>query len=171
MLIAPVAVGASMLVTFLIIPTFFPPPLPINVCLKSLNTETFQLYPRVEVFVDGHQKWLPADVGRAPQHGKDCVRPIRTDQIGDVVHIEYIRPIRLNLADFMKVYTNNSTTIKVVDNSTGAYQNQTINLPDYNIQYSYYTANSWQNVTKASDTPAFPTDNKLLDRISLTRIK
>lgn len=172
MLIAPIAIGAGMLATFVIIPTFFPAPLPVNVCLKALNVENFQLFPRIQVFVDGKQMWLPADVGRAPQHGKDCVRPIRTDKIGDVVHIEYIRPIRFTVADFMTVYSHNSTTITVVDNSTTpdhSYLNRTINMVDYSVQYSYYSGSKFVQVPKPSDVPAFPTDNSLVARIELSK--
>ena len=171
MLIAPIAIGAGMLATFVIIPTFFPPPSILNVCLKALNIENFQLFPRIQVFVDGKQMWLPADVGRTQQNGKDCVKPIRTDKVGDVVHIEYIRPIRFTVADFMKVYTNNSTTITVVDNSTtpGQSVNRTLNLDEYNIQYSYYSDGKFIQVPKPSDIPAFPSDNSLVARIELSK--
>lgn len=168
MLIAPIAIGASMLVTFIIIPTVVPPPHPTDVCLKGLNKETFQLFPRVQIFVDGHQKWLPDNVGRLPQNGKDCVRPIRTDQVGDLVHVEYIRPIRLTLDDFMVVYSNHTNMITVVDNSTTPAQNQVLNLTNYDIKYSYYSDGKFVYVEKPSDTPPFPTDNKLVDKIELT---
>jgi len=168
MLIAPIAIGASMLVTFIIIPTFVPPPHPTDVCLKALNKETFQLFPRIQIFVDGHQKWLPDNVGRLPLNGKDCVRSIRTDQVGDVVHVEYVRPIRLTLDDFMNVYTNHTSMITVVDNSTTPAQLQTLNLTNYNIKYSYYSEQgNFVYVGKPSETPAFPSDNKLVDRIEL----
>lgn len=168
MLIAPIAIGAGMLVTFIVIPTFFPPPRPTEVCLKALNHETFQLYPRIEILVDGHQKWLPDDVGRLPKHGQDCVRPIRTDQVGDVIHIEYIRAVRLNLADFMKVYTNGTDLITVIDNSTKPAQTQVLNLTNYDVKYSYYSdQGKWVYVDKPADTPPFPTDNKLVERIEL----
>ena len=172
MLIAPIAIGAGMLATFVIIPTFFPPPSPINVCLKALNVENFQLFPRVKIVVDGKQVWLPADVGREPQNGKDCVRPIRTDQIGNIVHIEYIRAIRFTMADFMKVYTNGSSIITVVDNSTGpnhSYENRTLNLADYDIQYSYFSNGQFVPVSQASDMPAFPADNNFVGRLQLTK--
>jgi hypothetical protein len=167
MLIPPIAMGAATLVALVIIPNLAPPPDPTQVCLKEQNNGSFQLYPRIEVIVDGKPMLLPDDVGKQPKDGKECVRPIRTDEVGNVVHVEYIRPIRFTLGDFMKIY-NNSNTITVVDNSTGANVEQTRNLTNYNIEYSYFSEGEFITVAKPSDTPAFPQDNKMLARIELT---
>jgi hypothetical protein len=168
LLIAPVAMGAATLVALVIIPTFAPPPDPAQVCLKEgqHNIESFQLYPRIEVIVDGKQMMLPDNVGRQPRDGQDCIRPIHTDEVGNVVHIEYIRPIRFTLGDFMSIY-NMSNAINVVDNSTGTVQ--TLNLTNYNIGYSYFSeAGEFTKVAKPSDMPPFPQDNRLVARIDLT---
>jgi hypothetical protein len=170
LLIAPVAMGAATLVALVIIPTFAPPPNPAQVCLKEgqHNIESFQLYPRIEVIVDGKQMMLPDNVGRQPRDGQDCIRPIHTDEVGNVVHIEYIRPIRFTLADFMSIY-NMSNAINVVDNSTGTDIVQTLNLPNYNIEYSYFSeAGQFTKVARPSDMPPFPQDNKLVARVELT---
>jgi hypothetical protein len=170
LLIAPVAMGAATLVALVIIPTFAPPPNPAQVCLKEgqHNIESFQLYPRIEVIVDGKQMMLPDNVGRQPRDGQDCIRPIHTDEVGNVVHIEYIRPIRFTLADFMSIY-NMSNAINVVDNSTGTDIVQTLNLPNYNIEYSYFSeAGQFTKVARPSDMPPFPQDNKLVARVDLT---
>jgi hypothetical protein len=168
LLIAPVAMGAMTLISLVIIPNFAPPPAPTEVCLKAQNVESFQLHPRIEVIVDGKQKMLPDNVGRQPKDGQECIRPIRTDQVGNVVHIEYIRPVRFTLADFMKIY-NMSNTINVVDNSTGTNIPQRLNLTNYNIEYSYFSeAGQFTEVTKPSDMPPFPQDNKIVARIALT---
>jgi hypothetical protein len=170
LLIAPIAMGAATLFAFVIIPTFAPPPDPTEVCLKDgqHNIESFQLYPRVEVIVDGKQMMLPDNVGKQPKEGDACIRPIHTDQVGDVVHIEYIRPIKFTLADFMRIY-NMSNAINVVENSTGTEVTNTLNLTNYNIDYSYFSeAGEFTNVATASDMPAFPQDNKMVARIELT---
>jgi hypothetical protein len=168
MLIAPIAMGAATLIALVIVPIFAPPPNPTQVCLKGENIESFQLQPRIEVVVDGKQMMLPDDVGRQPKDGQDCVRPIRTDEVGNVVHIEYIRPVRLNLGDFMNVY-NMSNTINVVDNSTGTDVTQTLNLNDFDIVYSYFSeAGEFTRVSSPSDVPPFPSDNKMVARIELT---
>ena len=168
MLIAPIAMGAATLVALVIVPIFAPPPNPTQVCLKGENIESFQLHPRIEVIVDGKQMMLPDDVGRQPKDGQECVRPIRTDEVGNVVHIEYIRPIRLSLGDFMNVY-NISNTINVVDNSTGKEVTRTLNLTDYNIAYSYFSeAGVFTPISSPSDAPPFPADNKMVARIQLT---
>ncbi len=92
----------------------------------------------------------------------------RTDEVGNVVHIEYIRPVRLNLGDFMNVY-NMSNTINVVDNSTGTDVTQTLNLNDFDIVYSYFSeAGEFTRVSSPSDVPPFPSDNKMVARIELT---
>jgi hypothetical protein len=169
MLIPPIAMGAATLVALVVIPNLAPPPDPTQVCLKGTpGGESFQLYPRIEVKVDDKQMLLPDDVGRQPKNGQDCVRPIRTDEVGNVVHIEYIRPVRLTLGNFMEVY-NNSNTIKVVDNSTGTNVEKILNLTDYDIEYSYFSeAGEFTKVATPYETPPFPSDNKMVARIELT---
>jgi hypothetical protein len=71
--------------------------------------------------------------------------------------------------DFMKVY-NVTNSIEVVDNSTGSNVWQTLNLTDYNIEYSYFSEEGkFTVVPKASDVPPFPADNMMVARIELTR--
>jgi hypothetical protein len=168
LLIPPVAMGGATLVALVIIPLVAPPPDPWNVCLKAHNVESFQLHPRIEVIVDSKQMLLPDDVGKQPKDGNECLRPIHTDEVGNIVHIEYIRPIRFTLSDFMRVY-NVTNTISVVDNSTGTNVEQTLNLADYNIEYSYFSeAGEFTKVAKPSDAPPFPQDNRMVARIELT---
>ncbi len=168
LLIAPIAMGAMTLISLVIIPNFAPPPTPTQVCLKAHNVESFQLHPRIEVVVDGKEMLLPNNVGKQNQNGQECIHPIHTDEVGNVVHIEYIRPIRFTLGDFMAIY-NMSDAINVVDNSTGRDVVQTLNLTNYNIEYSYFSeAGEFTKVAKPSDTPPFPQDNKMVARIDLT---
>ncbi len=179
LLIAPIAMGGAMLISFVIIPNFLPPPHPIDVCLKGHNVPTdFELHPRVDIFVDGHRQYLPDDVGKQQKDGKDCMRAIHTDQMGDLVHIEYVRPIQFKVADFMKVYSQNGQTITVANNSTGTVERQVLNLTRYNIQYSYFSSDNpncnktledkacYTIIDNPTTSPSF-TDNMLV-RIDLT---
>jgi hypothetical protein len=179
LLIAPIAMGAATLVALVIIPAFAPPPNPTTVCLKAHNVETFQLFPTVDVFVDGQHKMLPDGVGKQPKaDGQDCLRPIHTDAVGNVVHIEYIRPIRFNMNDFMKIYSYDGSTITVADNSTGAVQTQTLQLDNYTLQYSYFssenadcdgTREDRDCYTYQNDLTKFPPFTKdMLARVELT---
>src|SRR5215211_8321243 len=106
--------GAATLVALVVIPLFAPPPDSTQVCLRAHNVETFQLHPRVEVIVDGQPMILPDNVGKQPKDGQECLRPIHTDEAGSIVHIEYIRPIRFTMSDFITIY-NMSNAINVVD--------------------------------------------------------
>lgn len=154
-LIVPIIKGAATLVA-LLVSQLAPPPDPLSICLKNHNIETFQLYPAIEVIVDGQPMMLPDDVGKQPKGGQECLRPIHTDEVGSTVHIEYIRPIRFTMADFMKVYAAESNSITVIDNSTGINVEQVLNLDDYNLQYSYYSENDeFTLVPAASDVPPF----------------
>jgi hypothetical protein len=164
-LIAPVAMGASLLVALVIIPHFAPPPIPTKVCLKGQGADTFNVYPAVQIIVDGKQKLLPSGLGKSMTGGKECLHVIHTDNVGNRVHIEYVRPIRLSMADFMKIYSPNNRTIVVIDNSTGNMQQQVIPLEKYNIQYSYYSERGFSKVEKPSDMPPF-TDN-MVARVQL----
>lgn len=178
LLIVPIAMGGATLLALVIIPTFAPPPDPTQVCLRAHNIETFQLFPTVEVLVDGQSKMLPDGIGKEPKQGQDCLRPIHTDQEGNQIHIEYIRPIRFTMADMMKIYSFDGQTITVADNSTGTTQVQTLNLDDYNVQYSYFSVEEpdcdntredldcWAVQNDLSLFPPFTKD--MLARIELT---
>ncbi|MGI0037534.1 MAG: hypothetical protein ACRD99_04170 [Nitrososphaera sp.] len=168
LLIPPVAMGAAALVALVIIPAIAPPPDPTGLCLKAHNVESFQLNPQVEVLVDGKAMLLPDGVGKEPnKQGQDCLRPIHTDQVGSVVHIEYIRPIRFNMADFMRIYSFDNSTISVVDGSSGTNVTEKLTLADYNVEYSYFSEDRFLKV-KPSEFPAFPADNMMVARIELT---
>ncbi|MDQ3848626.1 MAG: hypothetical protein M3261_06695, partial [Thermoproteota archaeon] len=62
-----------------------------------------------------------------------------------------------------------SNAINVVDNSTGTDIVQTLNLTNYNIEYSYFSeAGEFTKVARSSDMPPFPQDNKIVARVNLT---
>jgi hypothetical protein len=165
-LIPPAAMGASLLVTLVIIPLFAPPPTPLEVCLKGHNVDTFSIHSTVEVSVNGESKLLPAGVGNDTINGKECLRTIHTDTQGNTVHIEYVRPIRLTLGDFMKIYSPDNSTITIMDNSTGTFSEKRLNLSDYDITYSYYSEkNEFTHVGNATDMPPFR-DN-MISRVEL----
>jgi hypothetical protein len=167
LLIAPVAMGAATLVALVIIPLVAPPPDPTQVCLKAHDIESFQLHPQIQVVVDGQQMMLPNGVGKEPNsRGEDCLRPLHTDAVGNVVHIEYIRPIQFNMADFMRIYSFDNSTISVVDGSSGANLTEKLTLADYDIEYSYFSEGDFVK-RDPSEFPSFPADNKMLARIEL----
>jgi hypothetical protein len=168
LLIAPVAMGAATLVALVIIPLVAPPPDPTGVCLKAHNVESFQLHPQIQVIVDGQQMFLPTDVGKEPNpRGEPCLRPIHTDEIGNVVHIEYIRPIQFNMGEFMKIYSFDNSTIRIVDGSSGANVTEQLTLSDYDVRYSYFSEGDYE-YREPSEFPSFPADNRMLARIELT---
>jgi hypothetical protein len=167
LLIPPAAMGISLLVTLVIIPQIAPPPLPLEVCLKGHNVDTFSILPIVLLLVDGNPKKLPSGIGNETVDGKECLRPIHIDAQGNTVHIEYVRPIRLTLGDFMKIYSPDNVTISVMDNASGSYLMQNLRLSDYDILYSYYSEdNKFTRVNDPSDVPPFR-DN-MITRIELT---
>lgn len=154
-LIIPIIMGGATLVALLAV-QFFPPPDPTGVCLKNHNVETFQLFPRVEIIVDGQPMMLPDNVGKQPKDGEECLRPLHTDKVGNEIHIEYIRPIKFSMADFMRIYAYDGETITVVNNSAGTPAEQKINLDDYDIQYSYYSEKEeFTKVPSLKDAPPF----------------
>lgn len=166
LLIPPAAMGVSLLVTLVIIPLFAPPPAPLEVCLKGHNVDSFSIHPTVEVLVDDEPKSLPAGIGNDTVDGNGCLRTIHTDTQGNTIHIEYVRPIRLTLGDFMNIYQRDNSTIQIMDNSTGPMLERSLSLGDYDISYSYYSENNeFTHVMNASDVPPFR-DN-MLTRIEL----
>lgn len=166
LLIPTAAMGVSLLVTLVIIPLVAPPLMPLEVCLKGHNVDTFSIHPTVEVLVDGNLKQLPSGVGNETVDGYECLRPIHTDAQGNTIHIEYVRPIRLTLGDFMKIYSPDNKTLAVMDNSSRSSLEENLQLSDYNVFYSYYSDDGkFTRVKNPSDIPPFR-DN-MVTRIEL----
>ena len=157
-LIPPIAIGAATLAGLLVMQLIPPPPV-LGICLKAHNVDTFNVHPTVEVVVDGEPKLLPGDVGRQPEDGRECLRVIHTDEIGNKLHIQYVRPVRLTMGDFLKVYLMDNETISVFDNTTGVPAEQLIDPGEYNLRYSYYSEKKeFTPVSNASATPPFTDD-------------
>jgi hypothetical protein len=161
-LIPPIIIGIATLSGFLIM-HFFPAPSPIEVCLKSHN-DTFNIHSKIQLEIDGQKKLLPDTVGKY-KDGKECLRVIHTDAIGDEVHAQFVRPVRLTLDDFMKIYSSDNGTIQVIDNKTGKYVTQNITLADYNIDYSYFSENQFVRISNLTSSP--PLSDTFLGKISL----
>src|SRR5919112_697346 len=143
-LLPPVIVGAATLAGILIM-HFIPHPPILDVCLKKHAVDTFNVYPRVQIIVDGHKKLMPDDIGKLRKEGKECLSIIHTDAVGDVLHVQYIRPIRLTIDDFMKIYSHDNRTILVIK--------------DFNVDYSYFSEKGeFTRVSKPSDIPPFTND-------------
>jgi hypothetical protein len=161
-LIPPIIIGIATFSGLLII-HFFPAPSPIQVCLKS-HHDTFNVHSIINLEIDGQKKLLPDNVGKI-KGGKDCLRVIHTDSIGNEVHVQFVRPVRVTLDDFMKIYTSVNNTIPVVDNTTGRYVYQNVSLADYNINYSYFSGNQFVKITNLTNSP--PLSDTFLGKISL----
>jgi hypothetical protein len=99
------------------------------------------------------------------KEGKECLRVIHTDEVGDEIHVQFVRPVRLTLDDFMKIYSSDNKTIQVVDNSTGKDMYQNLTLSDYNVDYSYFSENQFVKITNLTSSP--PLSDTYLGRISL----
>jgi hypothetical protein len=161
-LIPPIIVGIATLSGFVIM-HFFPAPSPIDVCLKSHN-DTFDVYSKIDLEIDGQKKLLPDDVGKS-KDGQECLRVIHTDKIGNEVHVQFVRPVRLTLGDFMNIYSEDNTTIQVVDNSTGSNVYQNITLANYSIYYSYFSEDRFVRINNLTNSP--PLSDIFLGKISL----
>jgi hypothetical protein len=161
-LIPPIIIGIATLSGLLII-HFFPAPSPIQVCLKS-HHDTFNIHSNIDLEIDGQKKLLPDTVGKS-KDGKDCLRVIHTDSIGNKVHVQFVRPVRVTLDDFMKIYTSENNTIQVVDNTTGRYVYQNVSLADYNINYSYFSENQFVKISNLTSSP--PLSDTFLGKILL----
>jgi len=160
-LIPPVAVGAATLAGLLVMQLMAPPPV-LGICLKAHDVDTFNLHPRVKIVVDGKEKLLPDNVGKQPKNGQECIRAIHTDSVGDTLHIEFVRPVRLSLGYFMKIYSYDNRTINVIDNSSNTMQNQSLILNNYDVQYSYYSEKGeFTKINRLTESPPF-TDNMLI---------
>jgi hypothetical protein len=96
----------------------------LEVCLKGHNVDTFGIYP----LVDGNLKQLSSGIGNETIDDNVCLRPIHTDALGNTIHIEYVRPTRLTLGDFMEIYSHDSMTISVMDNASGSFLEENLRL-------------------------------------------
>ena len=161
-LIPPIIVGIATLSGFVIM-HFFPAPSPVQVCLRSHN-DTFNVHSKIVLEIDGQKKLLPDNVGKS-KDGQECLRVIHTDNIGVQVHVQFVRPVRLTLDDFMKIYSVDNRTIQVVDNSTGSNVYQNITLADYNVDYSYFSEDRFVKISNLTSSP--PLSDTYLAKISL----
>ena len=161
-LIPPIIVGIATLSGFVIM-HFFPAPSPVQVCLRS-HHDTFNVHSKIVLEIDGQTKLLPDNVGKS-KDGQECLRVIHTDNIGDQVHVQFVRPVRLTLDDFMKIYSADNSTIQVVDNSTGSNVFQNITLADYNVSYSYFSEDRFVKISNLTSSP--PLSDTYLAKISL----
>ena len=170
LLLPPVMIGVATLAGIIIM-QFAPPPEVLGICLKKHNGDNFEIFPLINIFVDDQKKLLPGDIGREIKDGKECIHVIHTDEIGENLHIQYVRPIRLGMADFMQLYVTNNPaldkfgntidnkTITVFNNETGNPKKEIIVLDDYSLSYSYYSEeNRFVSVTNASLLPPFSND-------------
>lgn len=165
LILLPAVIVASVLAGF-VITHFFPPPNVLSVCLKTRDADPYNVYPRVLLYVDNKQYLFPNTLGTSIEKGKECLHVIRADFPGDLLHVQYIRPIQLSLPDLMKIYAQNGNVVEAVDNSTGKLLNKTIDLSKYNIKYSYYSVKG--NFTKINGTENIPPfSNTFLGRIDL----
>jgi hypothetical protein len=163
-IIPPIIVGIATLGGFVIM-HFLPAPSPINVCLKAHDVDTFNVHSRIEIEVDGKRKLLPGNVGLQEKQGKECLHVIHTDEIGNMIHIQFIRPIRLTMDDFMKIYSPDNKTITVVDNSTSKPNFENLTLSEYDVNYSYFSNAGYTTITNLTQSPPF-TDT-FLGKISI----
>ncbi len=166
LLIPPIIIGVATLFGFIVM-QISPPPNILKVCLKSHNLDTFNVYPRFQIFIDGQQKYLPDTVGQDLRDGKECTRVLHTDEVGDIIHIQYVRPIRTSLSDFLTIYSPDNKTINVVDNSTGISDIQKIILDNYNVEYSYYTEkDKFIKISNMTTIPPF--SSNMLVKMNIT---
>ncbi|WP_172602259.1 hypothetical protein [Candidatus Nitrosocosmicus franklandus] len=157
LLLPPIIIGAAVLFG-LVFTQIVPPPEILSVCLKAHSLDSYNVYPRVQIFVDGKQYLLPGNVGKQPnEKGEECLKPIHTDSVGDTLHVQYIRPVQLSLPDLMEIYAYDNKTVTLVENTTaGNYVNSTLELSDYDIQYSYYSdKGGFTKIVNSSQFPPF----------------
>jgi hypothetical protein len=165
LILLPAVIVVAVLIGF-VITHFFPPPNVLSVCLKAHNLDPYNVYPRVMLYVDSKQYLFPDTLGKQLIKGKECLHPIHADYVGDLLHVQYIRPVKLSMPDLMKVYSNDNQTIKIIDNSTGKYLNKTLDLSKFSIGYSYYSIKG--NFTKVGNVENLPPfSNSFLGRIDL----
>ncbi len=165
MLILPGVIGAAVLIGF-IVTFFFPPPNVLDVCLKAHVLDPYNVYPRVQLFVDTNQYLFPDALGKQLNQGKDCLHVIHADSVGEILHVQYIRPIKLSMLDLMQIYSYDNKTIDIIDNSTGNLVNRTLDLSEFNIDYSYYSEEGkFTKIINFTNIPPF--SNSFFGRIDL----
>lgn len=165
LLLPPVIIGVAVLFG-LVFTQFVPPPEILSVCLKAHTLDSYNVYPRVLVYMDDKQYLFPDTIGKQLKDGEECLKPIHTDSIGDTLHVQYIRPVQLSLPDLMEIYSYDDKTIDIIDNSTGEYTNRTIELDEYDISYSYYSEEGkFTSIENSSQFPPF--SNTFVGRIDL----
>jgi hypothetical protein len=84
---------------------------------------------------------------------------IHPDDLGYRVHIQYDRPVRLTMGDFLKVYWTDIRTIAVSDNMTGIPTEPLMTFGKHEPRYSYFSENKeFTQVLNASAMTPFTDD-------------
>ena len=100
----PAVIGGAILIGF-VITHFFPPPNVLSVCLKAHNLDPYNVYPKVLLFVDGKQYLFPDTLGKGIEKGKECLKVIHADFVGDLSLRSVLRPIKLSMPELLQVYS------------------------------------------------------------------
>ena len=51
------------------------------------------------LFVDNKQYVFPDTLGKTIEKGKECMHAIRADYVGNLLHVQYIRPCKIVMPD------------------------------------------------------------------------
>ena len=70
LLLPPIIIGAAVLFG-LVFTQIVPPPEILSVCLKAHSLDSYNVYPRVQLFVDNKQYLFPDNVGRQLVEGRN----------------------------------------------------------------------------------------------------
>lgn len=98
-LIIPVILGGAGVGIALVVNLAVAGPPPLEQCIPSENM-AFHHHSKINATLNGEPYIVPANIGLTPS----CVKPLHTHDTDGVIHIEFVKPARFTLGNFIKLW-------------------------------------------------------------------
>jgi len=98
-LIIPVILGGAGVGIALVVNLAVAGPPPLEQCIPSENM-AFHYHSKINATLNGEPFIVPTNIGLTPS----CVKPLHTHDTDGVIHIEFVKPVRFTLGNFIKLW-------------------------------------------------------------------
>jgi len=138
LIIPPILVGGAVGLALVINIVIAGPP-PLEQCISSENMPStgskylFHQHAYLDVTLDGEPFTVPANVGIAD----GCVRPLHTNDTSGTIHLQYVKPVKFTLSDFVKLWglNLNQYDVKVLVKDADDADFKEVNVSEINTLF------------------------------------
>ena len=98
-LIIPIILGGVGVGIAMVVNLAIAGPPPLEQCIPSENMPIHH-HSKINATLNGEPFTIPANIGLTP----GCVKPLHTHATDGVIHMEFIKPVRFTLGNFIKLW-------------------------------------------------------------------